>query len=187
MLTRCQKSNIYKLYNYYLYEPLLQLEEEMQIANVFDEIYLEFNSAAAFARDEILQVLLKLLLLRIERIRCTMMPPAKNSEWVRVYIDFKHLLGQKYHQSRNAVDYANKIGISYKHLNEICKALSGKTAKVVIDEFIILEIKRLLVISDASIKQLAYQTGFDEPTNFVKFFKKHTGQSPALFRKALAQ
>ena len=86
---------IYKLYNYYLYEPLLQLEEEMQIANAFDEIYLEFNSAAAFARDEILQVLLKLLLLRIERIRCTMMPPAKNSEWVRVYIDFKHLLGQK--------------------------------------------------------------------------------------------
>ena len=76
------------------------------------------------------------------------------------------------------------MNISYKHLNEICKIVTGNTVKEIIDAFLILESKRRLVISDISIKELTYKLGFDEPTNFVKFFRKHTGQSPTQFRKA---
>jgi AraC family transcriptional regulator, transcriptional activator of pobA len=54
----------------------------------------------------------------------------------------------------------------------------------VIDERVILEHKRLLVHTDLSIKELAAKTGFDEPTNLVKFFRHHTGHTPAAFRDA---
>ena len=55
-----------------------------------------------------------------------------------------------------------------------------------VTDFLTLEIKRHLVISDQSIAELSDQIGFDEPTNFIKFFKKHTGQTPAQFRKNLS-
>ena len=78
------------------------------------------------------------------------------------------------------------MDVSYKHLNEICKSVTGSTAKEVIDNLLILESKRHLAVSDISIKELSYEVGFDEPTNFVKYFKRHTQQSPAQFRKSLA-
>jgi transcriptional regulator GlxA family with amidase domain len=47
---------------------------------------------------------------------------------------------------------------------------------------VILEHKRLLAHSGVSVKELAALTGFDEPTNLVKFFRLHTGQTPLEFR-----
>lgn len=79
------------------------------------------------------------------------------------------------------------MNISYTHLNKIVKAVTGNTAKSFVDKFIILEIKRQLAVSDVSIKELTYDMGFDEPTNFVKFFKKHTQLSPAQFKKTLTE
>jgi AraC family transcriptional regulator, transcriptional activator of pobA len=54
----------------------------------------------------------------------------------------------------------------------------------VIDDRVILEQKRLLVHTELSIKELAARTGFAEPTNLVKFFRHHTGQTPRAFRHA---
>ncbi|SLM29674.1 Transcriptional regulator, AraC family (fragment) [Desulfamplus magnetovallimortis] len=70
-------------------------------------------------------------------------------------------------------------------MNKIAKAITGNTVKSFIDNFVILEIKRQLAISDISIKELTYLMGFEEPTNFVKYFKKHTSHSPSQFRKIL--
>jgi AraC-like DNA-binding protein len=56
-------------------------------------------------------------------------------------------------------------------LNEICKTATGNTVKQYIDNYLILESKRWLCVSDLSVKELTYQLGFDEPTNFQKFLK----------------
>ena len=57
------------------------------------------------------------------------------------------------------------------------------TAKQFIDAFVILEAKRLLINSEIKSTELAYSLGFEEPTNFVKYFKKHTGFTPNTFKK----
>ena len=77
------------------------------------------------------------------------------------------------------------MSVSYKHLNTIRKEISGFTAKQFIDNHVILEAKRYLATTDISIKELTYDMGFDEPTNFVKFFSKHTQMTPAVFKKFL--
>ena len=46
-----------------------------------------------------------------------------------------------------------------------------------------LESQRLLAQGDMSIKEISYQLGFSELTNFVKFFKKHTQITPITFRR----
>ncbi len=184
-LSHLDEQYLHKLYNSHLFEPLLSLENNAQIHALFNEMYEEFHSQDVFARDEILQLLLRILLLKIERLRQPIAPTIKNNEWIRIFVSFKNQVASNYQQTRNAADYASQLGISYKYLNTICKAITGKTAKQLVDEHVVLEAKRFLVVSDVSVKELAFQMGFDEPTNFVKFFKKRAMKSPALFRLEL--
>lgn len=88
-------------------------------------------------------------------------------------------------RNSTAKDYAAHLKISHKHLNTICKYATGKTSKQYIDSNIIIEIKRWLSSSSHSVKELTYKFGFDEPTNFLKYFKKHTGKTPIQFKSEL--
>lgn len=178
-----------RLYNYHLYQPDIPPNETSE--SIFNptihEIYNEYIFADTFAKEEMLGALLKLLLLKAERIQQTITPLENNSEWVNRFSEFRRLLAGHFAQTRNAEAYAVMMNISYNYLNRIVKAVAGSTAKVFIDNFIVLESKRQLAVSDISIKELTYLMGFDEPTNFVKYFKKHTRLSPALFKKTLTK
>ena len=176
-----------RLYNYHLYQPDIPPHHEMEtvFGKILKEIYNEYLFSETFAREEMLRTLLKLLLLKAERFKQTLNPKEKNSAWVHRFGEFRRLLSGHYAETRNADAYADMLGVSYNHLNKIVKAVTGSTAKAFIDDFIILECKRQLAVSDLSVKELTYLMGFDEPTNFVKYFKKHTRLSPAQFKKSL--
>lgn len=175
-----------RLYNYYLGDPIIEPNQiGVQVfRSLVAEISKEFNYADNFAKEEILSLLLRVVLLKAERIKKTLFPLEKNANGFARFGAFQHLLEVHISESRNAQFYAEKLGISYKHLNEVCKRVTGSTAKEFIDQHLILEIKRILVVSNLSIKELAYEMSFEEPTNFAKFFKKHVGISPAQFRKS---
>jgi|TARA_B110000902_G_scaffold265723_1_gene350866 AraC family transcriptional activator of pobA len=49
----------------------------------------------------------------------------------------------------------------------------------------VLEAKRQLVVENIQVNQLAYALGFDEVTNFIKYFKKHTLLTPTQFKKSV--
>lgn len=85
---------------------------------------------------------------------------------------FKMLVDNQITQTRNTLDYAKALGISYKHLNSICKEHLNNTAKDFIIENIVIEIKRQQSLG-LPTNQTSRELGFDEPTNFVKFRKKH--------------
>ncbi|MBI0400047.1 helix-turn-helix transcriptional regulator [Cyclobacterium marinum] len=53
------------------------------------------------------------------------------------------------------------------------------------DDFIILQAKRNLINSTTNSAELAYKLGFEDPTNFTKYFKKNTGLTPKSFIKSL--
>jgi AraC-like DNA-binding protein len=89
-------------------------------------------------------------------------------------------------KTRDAKAYAADLSISYKHLNDVSKEIVNSTAKSFIDNYVILEAKRMLVSTSLSVKEIAFELGFDEPTNFLKYFKKHTSITPVDFRKTLA-
>jgi AraC-like DNA-binding protein len=181
--------SFYRLYNYYLHSPIMQPEEigKENFVNIISEMHEEYNLSDDFTKEEILRLLLKLLLLKAERIKRTLISGQKNSEWFIRFGVFRNQLERHFTETRNANEYARMMKISYKHLNEICKSIAGTTAKEFIDKFLILEIKRHLSMSDIPIKELTYKLGFDEPTNLVKFFKKHTGHSPSQFKHLLTK
>ncbi|MEZ5043176.1 MAG: helix-turn-helix transcriptional regulator [Saprospiraceae bacterium] len=173
------------LYNYSLYEPILQLEEVD--FNIFSELVLrikeEFDAPDDFATEEIIQSSLKILLCLAERIRKTKLDPQKQSFYFEEFQQFQQLLKVHIYTSRQVKFYADAMQISTKKLNRITYEIMQQPAKNYIDQYLILEIKRFLMNTALSVKQIAYKTGFEAPTNFVKYFKKYEKMTPAAFRK----
>ena len=82
-----------------------------------------------------------------------------------------------------AVIGAKKINVSEKRLNQATSKVLDKSPKELIDDRILLESKRLLVHGNKSIKEIGFELGFEEPTNFIKYFRKHIGKTPMEFRE----
>jgi AraC family transcriptional regulator, transcriptional activator of pobA len=78
--------------------------------------------------------------------------------------------------------YADKMRTHPNHLNAIVKRITGKTAKQVLQDYIAQQAKNLLTATPLSIKEIAYQLHFEEPTHFNSFFKKMTEQTPQQWR-----
>lgn len=79
---------------------------------------------------------------------------------------------------REVTFYADKLCISTKYLTGICRSVTEKSAKQIIDEFSILEIKVLLQSSGATIQEIADRLNFPDQSYLGRFFKRHEGISP---------
>lgn len=99
-----------------------------------------------------------------------------------IYKDFKRLLESKSLEEAKVSEYAKRLFISAGHLNDVVKEVTGKNVKTIINEQRILEAKRLLYWTTTPIREVAYKVGFEDPTYFTRFFKKHTGMLPSEFQ-----
>ncbi len=97
--------------------------------------------------------------------------------------EFTELLEKHVSTQKQVSYYTSSMNLSSYQLNEITKTAVGKTASAMIDEYILLEAKRLLLATPNQIKEIADQLGYEDPSYFIRFFKKHTGLSPDAFRK----
>lgn len=102
---------------------------------------------------------------------------------MRLYDRFVRELEGRFASSHTASDYAARIGASSKSLVRACRTVAGIGPKRVIERRIVLEGKRLLAHTTLSITAIATELGFSEPTNFVKFFRRCEGTTPAAFRE----
>jgi AraC family transcriptional regulator, transcriptional activator of pobA len=80
-------------------------------------------------------------------------------------------------------DFANEINISQDHLSKTIKRETGKSVSGWIDERLIAEAQALLLQTNLPINDIAYRLTFKEATNFTKYFKKFTGETPGSYRK----
>ena len=78
---------------------------------------------------------------------------------------------------------ADKMNVSLKHLNRICKNVLNVTLTEFIYSKIILESKRLLSANTMTIGEVANELGFENYSYFTKVFKKHTNLTPKVFKK----
>ncbi|MCB0577084.1 MAG: AraC family transcriptional regulator [Saprospiraceae bacterium] len=84
---------------------------------------------------------------------------------------------------KQVAEYAKLLHLTPYRLNAITKELLGKNCSELINDQIILEAKRYLLATSNQVNQIAGQLGYDDVSYFIRFFKKHTGYSPELFRQ----
>ncbi|PSL44343.1 AraC-like DNA-binding protein [Chitinophaga niastensis] len=93
------------------------------------------------------------------------------------------MLQNEFSHQKKVAAYASMLHISEKRLHLATTSILGKAPKQLIDEKVIQEAKRQIAHSSQLIKEIGYELGFQQPSNFIKYFIKHTGLSPTDFRK----
>lgn len=83
---------------------------------------------------------------------------------------------------RDVAFYAEQLCISTRYLSSITKQIGNTSAKEIIDEFLMLEIKVALQSTNLSLKEIADRYSFPDQSFFGRYFKKHTGMSPKEYR-----
>jgi len=178
------KNEIIRLFNAHLFSPIIQVPEDSNVLKYFHLFNEEYTTIKeAYNQENTYASIHSIIFSKLERLKQYQTFYLKYSDKLHTLLSFKALVERHFKTSRNAGFYAKKLNITYKHLNVICKDTVAITAKQFIDKYVILEAKRLLINSNIKSTELAYSLGFEEPTNFVKYFKKHTGFTPNQFKK----
>ncbi|WP_025144375.1 AraC family transcriptional regulator [Pedobacter jeongneungensis] len=95
---------------------------------------------------------------------------------------FRSLLEKRFLEDQTVEAYTKMLNVSPGFLNKICRQSSGFTAQQMIHHKLISEIKKELH-KNKSAKEICYEFGFSDPSNFNRFFKKFTHTTPQQYRK----
>lgn len=108
---------------------------------------------------------------------------AKRTQGDNLFQRFLDLVSSDKSKSHTVESYAERLFVSPKYLSVVCKKASGKTANEWIREHILEEIRYYLKQTDLTMKQIADQLGFANPSFFGKYVKEHFGMTPMQFRQ----
>lgn len=79
--------------------------------------------------------------------------------------------------------FADQCFLSKGYFGELVKVETGRTAKDIIADQLLVAAKELLSNEVLSVAQVSERIGFDYPQHFVRFFKARTGKTPSQFRQ----
>jgi len=102
---------------------------------------------------------------------------------LRHFTQFMQLVDAHHKRQWRAARYAKELGITASHLNTICHQQAGKSTLEIIHERLILAARRELAYTENNVAGVAYRLGFDDPSNFTRFFKRETGMTPGAYRR----
>ena len=103
----------------------------------------------------------------------------------KIFDGFIDMLHKNCSTEREVTFYANKLCISNKYLTDICHKVVGVSAKKIIDNFAILQIKVNLHNPQLTMQDIAHQMNFPDQSYLGRYFKRIEGISLSTFRKQL--
>ena len=164
--------------------PVITLgEKDIQSFEALFVIFREEFETRDLIQGEMLRVLLKRLLIKSSRLvnmESDMISLPSQFDVIRRF----HILVEKHFREKHQVsDYARLLHKSPKTLSNLFKKAGYTTPLTVINDRVLSEAKRLLLFSDKTAEEIAYELGYKEGAHFSKFFKTHTGFPPVGFRE----
>jgi len=160
-------------------------EAETEQFQIMHQLFLNDFSIKDNLQGEMLRSLLKRLLIISTRMLKNELPDASIPKTQMDTIRNYNILVEKHFKELHQVkDYANLLHKSPKTLSNLFSKHIEKSPLLIINERIILEAKRLLLYSSKTNEEIADELGYKESGHFYKFFKKHVGQSPSVFKKS---
>lgn len=173
---------------------ILPEEKFNEFETLYKQIYNEFGKQSLY-KNKILGNLFTALLLKLkEEFWLDYNPIVEGSRNSQIIKSFKKLLESEFGKvmevpqnggKLQAQHFAERMNLHPNYLNSVIKTKTGKS----LNEWIVLRTisaaKALLKNTALSVKEIAYQLGFSEPTHFNRFFKKHQNVTPNSYRKSI--
>ena len=157
-------------------------EELHHLVRMMEE---EAQRAGEFGNIVILKSLLHIFLVKIQRhghqentIHLDNLKPSH-----QLFVQFRRMVDKEFMRLHTVQEYADGLNVAVRTLNKCVNECSQKSPLAFINDRIILESKRMVRYTSLMIKEIAYKLGYDDPSYFVKFFKRQTGYLPSDFRE----
>ncbi|MGJ1408855.1 helix-turn-helix domain-containing protein [Sphingobacterium thalpophilum] len=164
-------------------------EQLVEISAIFKKMMVEVSSSYVH-KDDVLRSYLHLLIHEAMKSSPAQEYGTYTNASSRVSSLFLELLERQFPvntttpglQLKSPADYAHALSVHINHLNRAVKETTGKTTSAHIAHRVAQEAKSLLLHTHWNIADIAYSLGFEYPSYFTSFFKKHTGISPNQLR-----
>jgi AraC family transcriptional activator of pobA len=151
---------------------------------VLEQIKIEMQNPA-LAQYELLISYLKIILItasRLKKEQFTESTFSSENDTPFILQNLKNYIELHFKTKHSASDYADLLHITPKSLAKITKNHFNKTLTNLISERIVIEAKRELYLTNKSIKEIAFELGYDDEHYFSRFFKNNAEVSPQLYR-----
>jgi len=171
---------------------VLNEKQAVQLRAIFETMREELQSDYHHKYDTLATYLELIIQKGYQYFNATKRTSANTSAATRIVSNFLNLLEQQFpvDVAENKVllktpkDFAAELSVHVNHLNLSVKEMIGKKTSEIIAARLISEAKALLKHSHADVAEIAYMLGFEYPSNFNAFFKRHTRETPNTFRNS---
>jgi AraC family transcriptional regulator, transcriptional activator of pobA len=175
------------LYNNVYQPPFVKVDENSAATfqMLCEQIKTEMQNPD-LAQYELLVSYLKIFLITASRLKAQQQPLAaeevKDNKEPFILQKLKDAIEDNFKIKHSPADYAEMLYITPKALAKITKNHFNKTLSSLINERIIIEAKRELYLTDKTVKEIAYELGYEDEYYFSRFFKVNADVSPQLYR-----
>lgn len=176
--------------------PILSLNnaEFQQLSIIYEKMFSEINSAYVYKYDLLRNMVFELIHAALKLQPATLQQHSKTESNAgdRIASLFLELLARQFPienpfqqiQFKSPGEFANQLNIHPNHLNRVLKEATGKTTSKIISERIAQEARTLLKHTNWNIAEISWCLGFEDPSYFIKFFKKESYKTPGTYRNA---
>ena len=166
--------------------PIITLDQsEAKKFEILYQVFLDEFETRDNIQGEMLQMLLKRLIIKCTRMaKKQLITKELNNSKVEIIRHFNVLVDTHFKTRKQVSDYAEMLNKSPKTLSNYFLLYNKKSPLQIIHERIVLEARRLLVYTEMTSKEIAYELGFEDVTLFNKIFKKVMASTPSDFKKS---
>lgn len=165
--------------------PIMDLNpDEQRKFNTLHDVFLDELETTDTIQAEMLRMLMARFIIistRLLKLKEGLVESSKNTK-IDLLREFNMLVEAHFKTNHSVSFYAEKLFKSPKTLSNTFAKLNTSPLQI-IHERIVLEAKRLLIYTDKTAKEIAYEVGFEDASHLSRLFKKHTKLSPSDFKK----
>ncbi|MEM7799484.1 MAG: helix-turn-helix domain-containing protein [Chloroflexota bacterium] len=144
-----------------------------------------------FRSKSVLRAYIHIFLVQVERmcaesqLHTSQARAGRDTTTQKLVRQFKYLVAKQFQNEQAVSAYAQQLGVTVTHLNNMVKSVTGKTPGRLIRQEIVIEAKRLFAYTDMTAAEVCYRLGFSDPSYFSRFFQREAGVSTLQFRRSL--
>ena len=168
--------------------PIISLTEtQQQKFKSLHEVFLEELETVDTIQSEMLRLLMARFIIKTTRIMKSQNPYNRlYDEKMEIIRLFTYAVEEHFRKEHSVAFYATQLNKSPKTISNYFLGFE-KTPLQIIHDRIVQEVKRLLIYTNLTSKQIAYEVGFADASHLSRLFKKQTGESPTSFKNRLSK
>jgi AraC family transcriptional activator of pobA len=178
------------LFNNIYDTPFFNVDDSLgrTLSEVIEQVRKEIQHPG-LAQYELLISYMKIFLIAASRSKSeqqqNIVPLAQAKKQPFILQNLKDVIEKEFKSKHSPKEYASLLNISLNALTKITKTHFNKSVTNLITERIIIEAKRELYLTNKSVKELAYELGYDDEYYFSRLFKKNASISPQIYRQTV--